>query len=181
MLGFLYTISGDIVADGIHTVGWDGHFPIGETFTDQLVVPETLPSWLTEDDVDFYVGELTRSGFFGGLNWYRNINLMPGCVAPFVGATIEQPALYLGGELDLIAGNTPEAIAACPLPCPGCAMSRCITGAGHWLQQERPELVNAALVDFLRVFPPCERRRLTGSRSITLAKQIAFHSAARAQ
>ena len=58
VLGFMYTISGDIVADGVHEIGWDGHFPMGETVTEQLVVPEQLPSWLTADDLAFYVGEL---------------------------------------------------------------------------------------------------------------------------
>ena len=122
---------------------------MGETFTDQLVVPETLPSWLTEEDLDFYVGELTRSGFFGGLNWYRNINVIPGCLAPFLGATIQQPALYLGGELDLIAGNTPEAIAGLPAAVPGLRHVEMYPGVGHWLQQERPDDVNAQLIAFL--------------------------------
>jgi len=149
VLGFMYTISGDIVADGVHAAGWDGHFPMGETISQQLVVPERLPSWLTADDLAFYVGEMTRSGYRGGLNWYRNINALPAILAPFVGATIHQPALYLGGELDMIAGNTPEAIAAMPTAVPGLRRVEILPGAGHWLQQERPAEVNAALVEFL--------------------------------
>ena len=47
----MYTVSGDIVADGMREIGWDGHFPIGETVTDQLAVPGQLPSWLTADDL----------------------------------------------------------------------------------------------------------------------------------
>src|SRR3954447_1504186 len=150
VLGFLYTISGDIVADGVHTVGWDGHFPLGESVTDQLVVPDKLPAWLSAEDLAFYVGELRGSGLRGGLNYYRNINALPAILAPFVGATIEQPALYLGGELDLIAGNTPEALAALPAAVPGLRRLEIYPGAGHWLQQERPDEVNAALVEFLR-------------------------------
>lgn len=148
--GFLYTISGDIVADGRHEAGWDGHFALGASFTEQLVVPDELPSWLTEADVAFYVGELRRSGFRGGLNWYRNINLLPSILAPFVGAVIEQPALYLGGELDVIAGNTPDALAALPGAVPGLRRMELFPGAGHWLQQERAAAVNDALVAFLR-------------------------------
>lgn len=149
VLGFLYTISGDIVADGVHAIGWDGHFPMGETLTDQLVVPDQPPSWLTPDDLAFYVAELRRSGFRGGLNYYRNINALPDILAPFVGATIDQPALYLGGELDLIAGNTPEALEALPSMVPGLRHLEVLPGAGHWLQQERPDEVNATLVEFL--------------------------------
>ncbi len=148
--GFLYSISGDVVAAGIHDVGWDGHFPAGQTISQQLVIPETLPSWLSEDDVAFYVSELTRSGFRGGLNWYRNINALPATLAPFVGATIGQPALYLGGELDLIAGNTADAIAGLPAAVPGLRKLVMYPGAGHWLQQERASEVNNELVSFLQ-------------------------------
>jgi pimeloyl-ACP methyl ester carboxylesterase len=150
VLGFLYAISGDIVADGVHTAGWDGHFPAGETLTQQLVLPATLPAWLTEADVAYYVDELSRTGFRGGLNWYRNINALPGCTGPFVGRTIDQPALYLGGELDMIAGNTPEALDAMRLVVPGLRKLVMYPGAGHWLQQERPAAVNAELVAFLQ-------------------------------
>ncbi len=147
--GFLYSISGDIVTDGIHPAGWDGHFPSGQGLVEQLVVPKTLPSWLTEEDVAFYASELSASGFRGGLNWYRNINAMPAILSPFAGTAIEQPALYLAGEYDMIAGNTPEALAALPGTVPGLRDLRVLPGAGHWLQQERAEEVNTAIVDFL--------------------------------
>ena len=150
MLAFMYSVSGDVVADGFHGVGWDGHFPLGETFVDQFVMPPGLPSWLTEDDLDFYVNELTSSGFRGGLNWYRNLNALPAILAPFVGATIDQPALYLAGEHDLIAGNTADALAGLPAAVPGLRTLEVVPGAGHWLQQERPAAVNEALVAFLR-------------------------------
>jgi pimeloyl-ACP methyl ester carboxylesterase len=147
--GLLYTLSGDIVADGVHSTGWDGHFPKGQGVVQQLVVPERLPSWLTEDDVAFYVGELSANGFRGGLNWYRNINALPAVLGPFVGASIVQPALYLGGEHDLIAGNTAEALSGLPAAVPGLRGVQVLPGAGHWLQQERPREVNEALVAFL--------------------------------
>lgn len=147
--GLLYSISGDIVTDGVHPTGWDGHLPKGESFADQLVIPKQLPSWLTEDDVAFYVSELSASGFRGGLNWYRNIDAIPTVLSPFAGATITQPALYLAGEHDLIAGNTPEALSALPGTVPGLRDMRVLPGAGHWLQQERPREVNEALAAFL--------------------------------
>jgi len=149
VLGFLYSISGDIVADGVHSGGWDGHFPAGQTFSDQLVVPEKLPSWLSEEDLAYYVAEMTASGFRGPLNWYRNINAFPTLLGPFAGAAITQPALYLYGEHDLIAGNSPEAIAGMPASVPGLRDMQMFPGAGHWLQQERPDEVNEALVNFL--------------------------------
>ncbi len=149
MLGLLYSVSGDIIADGVHDKGWDGHFPKGETLSSQLVVPDTLPEWLTEEDLEFYVGELTASGFRGGINWYRNIKAIPGILAPFVGAKINQPSLYLYGEHDLISGNTEDAVGALPGLLPDLRGVVRMSGAGHWLQQERPEEVNASLLKFL--------------------------------
>ncbi len=149
MLGMLYTISGDIVHDGVHTQGWDGHFPLGERFIDQLVLPQTLPAWLTQADIDYYVGEISRSGFFGGVSWYRNINSIPEILAPFAGSTIGRPSFYIGGELDVIAGNTPDAIAAMKAALPDLRHCELLPGAGHWIQQERAAEVNEALLAFL--------------------------------
>lgn len=145
----LYSLSGDLVADGLANELSDGHFPAGERFVDQLVVPERLPAWLTEDDLAFYVGEFTRTGFRGGLNWYRNINALPTVTAPFVGRSIEQPALYIAGELDMLAGNTPAALEALPAQVPGLRKTEILPGAGHWIQQERPAEVTAAVLEFL--------------------------------
>ena len=147
--GFLYTISGDAVANGDLEAGWDGHFPAGESMSAQLIVPDELPPWLTEDDVAFYAAELSATGIRGGLNWYRNIDRLPGALAPFLGATIEQPSFYMGGSTDLIAGNTPEAIAGMQAALGDLRHLELIDGAGHWLQQEYPNEVNAALLAFL--------------------------------
>ena len=85
----------------------------------------------------------------GGLNWYRNINALPTVLAPFLGAVIEQPALYLAGEYDLIAGNSESALAGVRAALPNLHALQVFSGAGHWLQQERPEDVNEALLGFL--------------------------------
>ncbi|MGI9598018.1 MAG: alpha/beta fold hydrolase, partial [Acidimicrobiales bacterium] len=129
--------------------GWDGHFPMGQTMSQQMIMPDQLPSWLTEADVQFYVDELAEKGFRGGLNWYRNINRLPGDLAPWVGATVEQPSFYMGGSTDMIAGNTAENLAAMQAALPDLRYFEVVEGAGHWLQQERPDEVNDALVRFL--------------------------------
>ncbi|MGA8650184.1 MAG: alpha/beta hydrolase, partial [Xanthobacteraceae bacterium] len=46
----------------------------GGGFLTRLPVPDVLPVWLSEADLEFYVGEFARTGFRGGLNWYRNID-----------------------------------------------------------------------------------------------------------
>ena len=149
MLSMLYGVSGDYVKDGNAKSLTDGHFPRGKRFLDTVSVPRKLPEWLTEDDVAFFVKELSAAGFRGGLNWYRNIDALPGILSPYLGRTIEQPTLYLYGELDLIAGNSPEAIAALPKALPNLKKIVKLEGAGHWLQQERPGDVNRELLAFL--------------------------------
>ncbi|MFN0030418.1 MAG: alpha/beta fold hydrolase [Acidimicrobiales bacterium] len=149
MAGFLYAISGDIVADGIAERCWDGTFPADQTVSQQLITPKQLPAWLSQTDLDFYVAEATTNGFRGGLNWYRNMNALPAILSPFVGATIRQPAFYQAGSLDVIAGNTPKAIDTMQRSVPDLRHCELIAGAGHWLQQERHTAVNDALITFL--------------------------------
>ena len=48
--------------------------PRGGGFLTRVPVPDTLPAWLSEADLDFYAGEFARTGFRGGLSWYRNID-----------------------------------------------------------------------------------------------------------
>jgi pimeloyl-ACP methyl ester carboxylesterase len=96
------------------------------------------------------VGEYRRTGFRGGLNWYRNIDRNWELTAPWQGATIAQPALFIAGTRDpVIAGKRGQgAIEHMSQAVPG-VKKLLIDGAGHWIQQERPEAVNAALLEFL--------------------------------
>jgi hypothetical protein len=50
-----------------------------------------LPPWLSEADVDYYTAEFTRTGFRGGLNWYRNIDRNWELLAPFDGLRVRFP------------------------------------------------------------------------------------------
>ena len=65
------------------------------------------------------------------------------------GSTIGRPSFYIGGELDVIAGNTPDAIAAMKAALPDLRHCELLPGAGHWIQQERAAEVNEALLAFL--------------------------------
>ncbi len=62
--------------------------------------PPPLPAWLTEADVDFYTAEFTRTGFRGGLNYYRNIDRNWELLAPFDGVSVTVPALFMAGDRD---------------------------------------------------------------------------------
>src|SRR6202040_3445204 len=78
-----------------------GMVPKGGGFLGGRPVP-ILPPWLTEADLDFYAAEFTRTGFRGGLHWYRNIDRNWELTAPFAGKTVDVPALYVAGDRDLV-------------------------------------------------------------------------------
>ncbi len=129
-----------------------GMVPRQGGFLSRMVNPASLPPWLTDADVDFYVNEFTRAGFRGGLNWYRNIDRSWELLAPFAGKQVSVPALYLAGDRDLVVGfrGMGLILAALPHSVPQLRGTIMLPGCGHWTQQERPQEVNAAILDFLR-------------------------------
>jgi len=109
--------------------------------------PARRPEWLSEEDLQVYVDAFERTGFSGGLNWYRNIDRNWTLTEPYGERRVEQPALFLTGELDLVRGFMPaEAMSGWV---PDLRAEIVVPGAGHWVQQQRPDAVNAALLDFL--------------------------------
>ena len=124
-------------------------------FLDRLVDPTVLPPWLTDTDVDFYVQEFTRTGFAGGLNWYRNQDLSWEMLAPFAGARVIVPALYVAGDRDLVVAfrGMDQLIANLKHFVPQLRQTIMLPGCGHWTQQERAAEVNRAMIDFLRQLP----------------------------
>jgi pimeloyl-ACP methyl ester carboxylesterase len=111
-----------------------------------------LPGWLTEADIDFYAGEFGRTGFRGGLNWYRNIDRNWELMAPFAGAKVVVPALFVAGERDVVLSfpGAKEIVANLPAAVPQLRETIMLPGCGHWTQQERPNEVNAAMIGFLQ-------------------------------
>src|SRR5258706_15259356 len=76
--------------------------PQAAGFLDALVEPPKLPAWLSEADVAFYAGEFARTGFRGGLNWYRNFDRNWELLAPFGDAKVTVPAYFIGGLRDAV-------------------------------------------------------------------------------
>jgi pimeloyl-ACP methyl ester carboxylesterase len=112
---------------------------------------DPLPPWLTEADIAVFADEYRRSGFRGGLNWYRNIDRNWELTAPWQDAVITQPALFIAGTNDaVITGSIGQrALDELEGVVPN-VRKILLDGAGHWIQQERPEEVNAALIGFAR-------------------------------
>lgn len=120
----------------------------GRGFVDRMPEPERLPGWLSQEELDRYVAEFERTGFTGGLNWYRNLDRNWELTADLAGARVEVPSLFIGGADDPVIRMTPPSVAHDAL-----ADHRgdvVVEGAGHWVQQEKPDEVNRALLRFLQ-------------------------------
>jgi len=132
-----------------------GMVPKGGGFLQGPGAPATLPSWLSEADVDFYAAAFKRSGFRGALNYYRNIDRNWELQGSLAGATVQIPALYIAGDRDFVVSfpGTDQLLANLKQFVPALRKIQRIPGCGHWTQQERPDEVNAAIVDFLRSLP----------------------------
>ncbi|MFV0495353.1 alpha/beta fold hydrolase [Mycobacterium sp.] len=122
--------------------------PGSEGFIDRLPEPDGLPDWLTADELDHYVAEFTRTGFTGGLNWYRNFDRNWETTPELTDATIAVPCLFVGGTADPVLTFTRADRASEVIKGPYREVM--LDGAGHWLQQERPAEVNDALIQFLQ-------------------------------
>jgi pimeloyl-ACP methyl ester carboxylesterase len=122
--------------------GWLGSRPL----------PSSLPNWITEADIDFYVTEFERTGFRGGLNWYRNVDRNWELMAPWSGAKVTVPALYLAGEQDLVVKfpGMDQLIANLKQFVPQLQRTIILPDCGHWTQQEKAVEVNSALITFLK-------------------------------
>jgi pimeloyl-ACP methyl ester carboxylesterase len=113
--------------------------------------PEPLPEWLSEEDLAVYVEAFERTGFGGGLNYYRNIDRNWELTEPYAGQRVTQPSLFLTGDVDAVRRF---------MPADGIEewltdlRANLVIPGGHWIQQERPQEVNRALLDFLDGLDP---------------------------
>jgi pimeloyl-ACP methyl ester carboxylesterase len=145
LLKFLYANSGDAPPEK----RWRFMFGKAEQCLDSAAVPETLPSWLTAQDLDVFTSEFERTGFRGGLNWYRNTDRFWE-LTPFLrGAKIRQPSLFVAGETDAVITIARQGFDTLEDALPNLTKKVLLPGAGHWIQQERPIEVNQLLIEFL--------------------------------
>jgi epoxide hydrolase A/B len=108
------------------------------------------PSFVTDADVDFFVGEFQRTGFAGGLNYYRNVD-RNWALTPFHdGAKLPQPTLFIAGDRDPVLSFWGDEVEAMERNVPNLISKVVLPGVGHWTQQEHPDEVNRLLIEFLR-------------------------------
>ena len=139
------TVSGDALIDKRMVE------PGPQGFLARIPERDGLPDWLSRDEFDYYVGEFTRNGFTAPLNWYRCFDRNWELTAPhpsgLPAATITVPSLFIGGTEDPTLAYTPRHRARELVT--GDYHEVMVDGGGHWLPQERPAAVNAALLEFL--------------------------------
>jgi pimeloyl-ACP methyl ester carboxylesterase len=121
----------------------------GGTMRERFHADAPLPAWLTEAELDAHAVAFERNGFAGPLNRYRNVDRDWEDLAAFDGATIHQSALYIAGADDPSVAWLADAIREQPIHLPGLKGTHLLEGAGHWVQQERPDEVNALILDWL--------------------------------
>lgn len=124
----------------------------GKGFLGNLRADLPLPAWLDESDIAHFADAYEKSGFRGGLNWYRNIDRNWELTAPWQDAQIHQPSLFIAGSNDSVITGLIGAkrVGDMERVLPNLRQKLIIDGAGHWVQQERPDDVNAALIAFLK-------------------------------
>ena len=143
-----YAASGDSSPE--EAAAW-GNKPADGRMLDGLAEPESLPGWLTEADLDYFAAQFEAGGFRGPLNRYRAQNVDWEQLPQMADATVDQPSCFIAGTRDLVRYLVPgfDLFAAPGAFCTDFRGATLIEGEGHWVQQEAPEAVNAALLAFL--------------------------------
>jgi pimeloyl-ACP methyl ester carboxylesterase len=141
-----YTLSGDAPLDA-----WIAPKPQSAALLDGMTDPQPFPAWLGEADLEVFVAAFEAGGFRGPINRYRAQRLDFEQLSSIRGRHVSQPACFIGGERDVVRHMFPgldlyqDAGAACD----DFRGGTIVPGAGHWVQQEAPDAVNAALAAFL--------------------------------
>jgi pimeloyl-ACP methyl ester carboxylesterase len=111
--------------------------------------PGPLPAWAESDYVEHSIAEFQRTGFHGGLNYYRSAEPYFYLSAAFKGAKLTQPSFFIWGKSDGLRELYPLAIEQMRVGLPGLVGGLELDNVGHWVQHEACDVVNERLVKFL--------------------------------
>ena len=145
--GILYWASGSASAD----TRWS---PMDAARSLHRPAPGPLPSWTEPDYVEHNVAEFRRTGFHGGLNYYRAAEPYFYLSAAFKGAKVTQPSFYMVGKSDGLKELYPLTVDQLRVGLPGLVGTLEIDDVGHWIQHEASAQVSDQLVKFLRLVNP---------------------------
>eukprot|EP00252_Welwitschia_mirabilis_P011460 TRINITY_DN25715_c0_g1_i1.p1 TRINITY_DN25715_c0_g1~~TRINITY_DN25715_c0_g1_i1.p1 ORF type:complete len:323 (+),score=50.39 TRINITY_DN25715_c0_g1_i1:141-1109(+) len=130
--------------------------PLDKGILDVLEVPESLPTWISEEEIQYYAKQYEKTGYTGGLNYYRALDLTWELMAPWAGSQITVPAKFIVGDKDLVytAPGTKNYIhgGGFKKTVPLLNEVVIIEGAYHFVHQERPNEVSEHILKFLGKF-----------------------------
>jgi len=132
----------------------DLHRTMAETVAPDMPAPAAVAAcrWLPEEELAVYSATFARTGFQGGLNWYRAMQdaAVLADLRLFAGRSLDVPSAFIAGAADWGIHQSPGALAAMQgQGCTDMRLFRLLDGAGHWVQQEQAEAVAALVLDFL--------------------------------
>ncbi|KAI3942412.1 hypothetical protein MKX01_009665 [Papaver californicum] len=119
-------------------------------------VPNTLPSWLSEEDIHYYTTKWEKSGFTGGFNYYRNFDLNWELTAPWTGAQVKVPVKFMVGDQDLTYHfpGVKEYIQSGSMKkdVPFLQEVVILEGVGHFTMEEKADEISCRIIDFIKKF-----------------------------
>ncbi|OIW00122.1 hypothetical protein TanjilG_29112 [Lupinus angustifolius] len=138
------------------------YLPKGKGFGHPIDSPIALPSWLSEEECNYYATKYDKTGFTGAFNYYRNLDLNWELTGPWTGAQIKVPVKFIVGDLDLTY-NAPGAKdyihkGGFKRDVPLLEDVVVIEGVGHFLHQEKADEINKHIRDFFSKFQARPRR-----------------------
>jgi pimeloyl-ACP methyl ester carboxylesterase len=147
LLSIYYTLSADAPSGS-----WMKQLehPKTSNLLDTMVTPKQLPSWLTQEDLAYYVEQYRTSGFRGPINWYRNIPTNDGITPELESKRFTQPAAFAAGAADDVLLYDPNWRDRFPKAFDDLRFLEIVEGAGHWVQMEKPKETTALILRFLR-------------------------------
>ncbi|GMI84130.1 hypothetical protein like AT4G15960 [Hibiscus trionum] len=130
--------------------------PKGKLFEHSADAPLALPSWLSEEEANYYVTRFQKTGFTGPLNYYRNLDRNWELLAPWTGCEIKTPAKFIIGDKDLVYhmpgmkdyihnGGFKEDV-------PSLQEVVVMEGVAHYINMEKPDEINTHIYNFFRQF-----------------------------
>jgi pimeloyl-ACP methyl ester carboxylesterase len=142
VLRFAWSVSGQASSEEFNILPKQG-----TGFLDQMNDPQAPMDWFTDTDLDYFVQEFSRTGYFGPVSWYRNIDRNWQTTPQLDGAKITQPVVFIAGTKDPVIRMVPPDGMRDWVP--DLRKTVLIEGSGHWVHMENPEPVNEAILKHL--------------------------------
>nr|GMD76599.1 bifunctional epoxide hydrolase 2-like [Ipomoea batatas] len=132
------------------------YFPKGKGFSANTDGSTALPAWLPEEDLNYFVSRYEKTGFTGGVNYYRALKLDWELTTPWSESKVKVPTKFIVGDLDLVY-HIPDAkeyihSGGFKNDVPLLEDVVVLQGVAHFLNQEAPEEVNNHIINFLNKF-----------------------------